>query len=58
MIRFTEEMKDKECSICLEEFKKDEEVIKIECQHYFHRTCIEDWFNINITCPLCRLCLI
>ena len=56
--QFTEEMNDKECSICLEEFKKDEELIKIECQHYFHGTCINNWFKTNGTCPLCRLELV
>jgi hypothetical protein len=57
-IQFTEEMNDKECSICLEEFKKDEELIKIECQHYFHGNCIDIWFKTNGTCPLCRLDLV
>jgi hypothetical protein len=58
LIKYTDEMSDKECSICLEEFKKDEKLMKIECHHYFHRKCIDDWFNINITCPLCRLGLV
>ena len=58
MIQFTEEMNNKECSICLEEFKKDEELIKIECQHYFHGICINNWFKTNGTCPLCRLELV
>ena len=58
MVQYTEEMNDRECSICLEEFKKDEELIKIECQHYFHGTCINNWFKTNGTCPLCRLELV
>jgi hypothetical protein len=58
IIKFTEEMNDKECSICLEEFKKDEELTEIECNHYFHSECINDWFKSNGTCPLCRLGLV
>ena len=57
-VKFTEDMNDKECSICLEEFKNKEELTRIECSHYFHSECINDWFKSNGTCPLCRLNLL
>ena len=48
------------CSICLEPFKINEEVIKLDCNegHIFHFGCIENWIEVNITCPLCRKTII
>ena len=45
---------DEYCSICLEEFKEKEKIITLECDHYYHRTCITDWLKKEPTCPLCR----
>lgn len=28
--------------------------IKLGCQHYFHRHCIDIWINQRPTCPLCN----
>lgn len=28
---------------------------KLKCKHKFHSKCINEWFKINNTCPLCRL---
>lgn len=45
----------KECSICLEPIDENEEVKKlINCNHIFHKSCIDTWSNNNNTCPLCR----
>ncbi|CAN1150482.1 Putative RING-H2 finger protein ATL19 [Linum perenne] len=46
---------EKECSICLEEFKGEEEcrVLKV-CEHIYHRVCIDLWLNTENHCPLCR----
>ena len=43
----------KECVICLEDMKNDEELILISCSHIFHKECIQKWFNKNNICPLC-----
>ena len=58
VILYTEDFSDQECSICLEEFKINEELIKIDCNHYFHSQCINDWIKFNGSCPLCRLNLL
>jgi len=43
----------KDCSICMEEVKEDG--IKTECNHHYHKDCINSWFNIGRnTCPNCR----
>ena len=58
--------KEKQCSICLEEFKIGDKYIKLPCQtenedekHIFHSgndTCsgIKPWLERNNTCPMCR----
>jgi len=43
------------CSICLEEYKEEELLIKLKCNHMYHKKCLEPWFNNNNnSCPLCR----
>ena len=43
-----------ECSICLETFKEDENLIQLNCNHIFHLHCIDDWLQIQENCPVCR----
>lgn len=49
---------DNDCTICLEEFNNDEEIIKLKCNHLFHLKCIDDWIKKNQSCPLCRVNLL
>ena len=41
------------CPICHEE----DTVVRqtLACNHTFHHHCIQQWFRVNNTCPLCRL---
>lgn len=45
------------CSICLENFLKNEKIIKLDCRHIFHKKCIKKWFKDKDqkNCPLCRI---
>ncbi|KAF9673413.1 hypothetical protein SADUNF_Sadunf10G0021700 [Salix dunnii] len=44
-----------ECSVCLCGFESEEEVSELSCKHFFHRGCLDKWFdNKHSTCPLCR----
>lgn len=44
-----------ECCVCLCRFEANQEVSELPCKHYFHRGCLDKWFdNKHITCPLCR----
>jgi hypothetical protein len=46
----------KECLICLENFKINDQVTKIHCNHIFHTTCIKEWLlKENSKCPVCRI---
>ena len=40
------------CIICLQDFGNKK--IKLNCNHYFHRKCINKWRKINDNCPICR----
>ncbi|KAJ2018044.1 hypothetical protein GGI09_002859 [Coemansia sp. S100] len=44
-----------DCSICLAEYKVLDVVRVLECGHYFHQSCIDDWLtNHNVNCPICK----
>lgn len=41
-----------ECSICLKPVRRTKEVL--ECNHIFHKRCIDYWYMRSPTCPMCR----
>ena len=41
-----------ECSICL---NLDCNVMLVDCRHFFHQSCLEQWRKQKSTCPNCRL---
>ena len=43
------------CSICLDNYKKEDILNELKCGHKYHNTCIDDWIKNNNNCPLCRL---
>jgi hypothetical protein len=44
------------CTVCLDEIKHEEDVIFLDCNHFFHKKCIETWFkNCSNKCPICRV---
>lgn len=49
---------DFSCSICLIDLDTRDNFLGLECSHYFHRYCIEQWIKSNQSmadkCPLCR----
>jgi len=42
------------CSICIDEFKQEQELRKLPCHHKFHLTCVDEWLKISNTCPNCK----
>jgi hypothetical protein len=42
-----------ECSICISKF--DNNRINLPCGHNFHSNCILNWFEKDMSCPICRL---
>jgi|TARA_B110000483_G_scaffold243162_2_gene331626 SUMO ligase MMS21 Smc5/6 complex component len=43
------EENEETCPICLELMVKD--IVKIKCNHVFHKSCLEQW---DKNCPMCR----
>jgi hypothetical protein len=46
---------NKQCNVCIEDYKINDFVIELPCKHLFHRECIENWLcKEKISCPVCR----
>mmetsp|Transcript_1535 Transcript_1535/g.1729 ORF Transcript_1535/g.1729 Transcript_1535/m.1729 type:complete len:228 (+) Transcript_1535:41-724(+) len=43
-----------DCGVCKENYKHDDSVLQLPCNHYFHKDCLMPWLNQTNTCPLCR----
>jgi E3 ubiquitin-protein ligase RNF115/126 len=43
-----------ECTICIDELKKGEEVLVLPCKHWYHGECVTLWLREHNTCPMCR----
>jgi hypothetical protein len=43
------------CAICQDDFPSGSQIRKIKyCGHQFHKNCIDQWFQRNVKCPVCR----
>lgn len=42
------------CSICIDEFKQEQDLRKLPCNHKFHLNCVDEWLKISNTCPNCK----
>ena len=50
-----EDDSDINCSICMENMKKDETILELNCSHTFHNDCIKQYLEkYNYKCPICR----
>jgi hypothetical protein len=46
---------ESECNICMDEYKLKDVVVKLGCNHLFHKDCIYNWLcNERVSCPVCR----
>ncbi|UMM11225.1 hypothetical protein L5515_000612 [Caenorhabditis briggsae] len=43
-----------QCTTCFDTFKLGEDVGALDCNHIFHRPCIEPWLKTKNSCPVCR----
>ncbi|XP_028808752.1 RING-H2 finger protein ATL70-like [Neltuma alba] len=43
------------CSICLMDYKESD-LLRVlpKCGHFFHLKCVDPWFTMHLTCPICR----
>ncbi|KAG0320451.1 hypothetical protein BGZ97_000163 [Linnemannia gamsii] len=47
-----------ECSVCKDEFAKEDNLLQLPCKHIFHEDCIKPWLKVSGTCPTCRFSLV
>ncbi|KAF8930891.1 hypothetical protein BGZ47_000337 [Haplosporangium gracile] len=47
-----------ECSVCKDEFAKEDNLLQLPCKHIFHGDCIKPWLKVSGTCPTCRFSLV
>lgn len=51
----TLELRNTNCPITLEDFQEGDPLMQIVyCQHCFHENALENWFQQNVRCPVCR----
>jgi len=44
-----------QCNVCLDEYEDSNELMILECEHYFHKACLIPWLEKNSNkCPICR----
>ena len=48
-----DDIEQEECVICFGDFRERDTII-LRCGHFYHRNCINQWFNYRDTCPICR----
>ena len=45
---------DETCTICLDNYEKNDEITELDCGHIYHYKCIYQWVQSKKSCPLCR----
>jgi len=45
---------NKECTVCQEDYKDDDKVLHLPCNHNFHKSCVTEWLLRHDSCPICR----
>ena len=45
---------NKNCIICLYDFKIGDQICALPCLHIFHFDCIKNWLRNNLSCPVCK----
>ena len=42
------------CSVCMENFRKEDLAHQLPCKHLFHYACLMLWLKRRASCPVCR----
>ena len=53
-IEYNKDCKYNSCTICIEEFKEEYYIVKLDCGHLFHEECISEWGLYKQECPVCK----
>ena len=48
-------VKTTDCTICLENFQNNDDILITGCKHLFHKKCAEKWLSsYSVKCPICK----
>lgn len=50
-----ETFKEQECSVCKENYKLNDNLTVMPCNHNFHEECLVNWLKLHNSCPICRM---
>ena len=42
------------CAICKENYQRNDNIEYLGCSHFFHRSCLVNWFKNKVICPICK----
>lgn len=45
---------NKRCAICIDDYTYGSKIKFLPCKHHFHMNCIDEWFNVRDSCPMCN----
>ena len=45
---------NKNCLICMDYYKLNDEIIRLPCLHFFHKIELIQWLEKKKSCPICR----
>ncbi|KAF5281105.1 hypothetical protein FQR65_LT02971 [Abscondita terminalis] len=51
------DLKEK-CIVCMYNYQENEELRILQCNHKFHRKCVDEWLVTSYLCPVCRTQLV
>lgn len=53
--KLAEQVLPNKCSVCLDSIEKLQLYRQLDCGHYYHKRCIDTWFERKWSCPMCRV---
>jgi len=56
LFQYTDQnLSEKQCTVCMENFVRDDQIRRLNCLHCFHKSCIDQWLDRSKRCPICKI---
>ncbi|OIW05281.1 hypothetical protein TanjilG_03670 [Lupinus angustifolius] len=50
----SEDQESDSCIICQDEYKDEENIVVLRCDHEYHADCLKKWLLVKNVCPVCK----